>query len=142
MPKIPKPLIDLVRERARNRCEYCQTSEWLIGQRHQMDHIVPRVRGGGTTPENLCLTCAPCNGFKLDRVDAVDPDASRGDHVALFNPRNQNWRDHFAWSDDGTRVVGLTPCGRATIVALSLNRPLAIAARAVWVSINRHPPGD
>jgi hypothetical protein len=73
-------------------------------------------------------------------MDAADPESVKT--VALFNPREQRWRDHFAWSDDGTSVIGLTPCGRATIVALRLNRPLAVAARRIWVSVNRHPPKD
>lgn len=139
-PKIPRHLRKLVRERANHRCEYCQTSEWLSGQRCQIDHIIPRIRDGATTPGNLCLACAACNGSKLDRTDVTDPES--GEIVALFNPRQQPWHDHFAWSDDGTHVIGLTPCGRATVSALRLNRPLALAARAVWVSVNRHPPGD
>jgi hypothetical protein len=138
--KVPKRLAKLVRERAHHRCEYCQTSEWLSGQRCQIDHIIPRAHGGATEPDNLCLACVACNGYKLDRLDAADPES--GETAVLFNPRTQRWYDHFAWSDDGTRIIGLTPCGRATVSALKLNRPLAVAARAVWVSIHRHPPED
>ena len=138
--KIPKRLSRRVRERAHHRCEYCQTSEWLSGQRHPIDHILPRALGGDTTFDNLCLACAACNGSKLDHTDALDPESR--EHVALYNPRTQPWQSHFAWSDDGTHVIGLTPCGRATIFALKLNRPLALAARALWVSVKRHPPAE
>jgi hypothetical protein len=137
MMHVPRALAEQVRRRANCRCEYCQSSEWVSGQPCHIDHIIPRTRGGATTLDTLCLACAACNGFKLDQVEALDPES--GQPVALFNPRRQQWREHFAWSDDGTCVVGLTPCGRATVLALKLNRPLVVAARAVWVSLKRHP---
>jgi len=136
--RISVPLREFVRQRAGHRCEYCQVSEWLSGQRCHIDHIIPLVEGGETSADNLCLACAACNGSKLDRTEAVDPQS--GERVALFHPRRQQWSEYFVWSEEGTRIVGLTACGRATVEALQLNRPLAVAARAVWVSIDRHPP--
>ena len=137
-PRIPKKLAEFVRQRANSHCEYCQTSEWLSGQRCQVDHIKPRVLGGETDNDNLCLACAACNGYKLDRIEAIDP---LYDGVTpLFNPRQQIWSKHFVWDEEGTRVVGLTATGRATISALRLNRPLAISARSLWVSVDCHPP--
>ncbi|MCL5999099.1 MAG: HNH endonuclease [Chloroflexi bacterium] len=138
--KIPKRLIDLVRRRARHRCEYCQSSEWLIGQLCEVDHIIPRAHGGATTLDNLCLACTSCNAYKLDQVEAVDP--TSGERIALFNPRYQQWHEHFEWSDDGTNINGKTTCGRATVGALKMNRPLIVAARSVWVNVRRHPPQD
>ena len=129
-----------MRERAHHWCEYCQASEWLSGQLCQIDHIIPQARGGASTEENLCLACAACNGFKLDRIEAADPES--GQTTALYNPRQQRWADHFAWSEDGIEILGLTACGRATVAALKFNRPLAVAARSMWVGIYRHPPAD
>jgi hypothetical protein len=40
---------------------------------------------------------------------------------------------HNRWSEEGTEVVGLTPCGRATVAALQLNRPEVVGARWLWV---------
>ncbi len=137
-PKIPRALEHEVRERASGRCEYCQTPELLSGQPAHIDHIRPRVRGGPTQADNLCLACAPCNSFKLDQTEAIDPDS--GEALALFNPRQQQWQGHFAWDESGTMIMGLTPTGRATVMMLKMNRPLIVAARAVWVSVNRHPP--
>lgn len=74
---------------------------------------------------------------QLRETEAVDP--STGRIEPLFNPRRQRRQEHFTWSEDGTRIIGLTPCGRATVEALRLNRPLAVSARAVWVSVGRHP---
>ncbi len=70
--RISVPLRELVRQRAGHRCEYCQVSEWLSGQRCHIDHIIPLVEGGETSADNLCLACAACNGSKLDRTEAVD----------------------------------------------------------------------
>lgn len=137
---IPPKLRKLVRERANYRCEYCQSSEWLSGQLCHIDHIIPRDKGGLTVAENLCLACASCNGSKLDFTRAVDPET--GETVFLFHPREQDWNDHLTWSEDGTEIIGTTPCGRATVALLRMNRPLAVAARTVWVSVGRHPPRD
>lgn len=137
---ISAQLRELVRQRAAYRCEYCRSSEWLAGQRNHIDHIAPGSRGGETSADNLCLACAGCNGSKLDRTEAIDPATGRIE--PLFNPRQQRWQEHFAWSEEGTQIVGITSCGRATVEALRFNRPLAVSARAVWVSIGRHPPQE
>jgi hypothetical protein len=62
--------------------------------------------------------------------------------VRLFNPRRQRWLEHFTWTPEGDLVIGLTPTGRATIVALQLNRPTLVRARRLWVVAGWHPPGD
>jgi len=65
--------------------------------------------------------------------------------VSLFHPRQQHWHEHFAWSEDGTQIIGLTSCGRATIEALQLNHSLIVATRTIWVQTGYHPsglPGD
>jgi len=138
--EIPGALRRLVRARAKGRCEYCQISEWLSGLPCKIDHIIPRAVGGPTTADNLCLACASCNGYKRASTHAADPES--GEEVALFNPRQQRWQEHFAWSEDGTTIIGLTACGRATVVTLKLNHPLAVAARSIWVGVGLHPPED
>jgi len=137
---IPDSLREFVRERAKDRCEYCLTSEELSGIRCQIDHIVPRSRQGATTAENLCLACAACNGHKHARTHATDPESDTV--VSLFDPRHQNWKEHFTWSTDGTEIVGLTPTGRATILALEINDPLIVSARGLLVGMGLHPPRD
>lgn len=39
-----------------------------------------------------------------------------------------------------TRIIGITPCGRATVEALRLNHLLAVSARTVWARSGYHPP--
>jgi hypothetical protein len=60
----------------------------------------------------------------------------------LFNPRRQLWREHFVWSGDGTQIIGLTACGRATVLALKMNNDDIVAARRLWVSVGWHPPAE
>jgi hypothetical protein len=90
---------------------------------------------------NLWLACPICNGHKSDKTSAADPET--GEIVALFNPRTQHWREHFRWSEDGIRIVGLTPVGRATVIALHLaDDPEALRVRTNWVSAGWHPTGE
>jgi hypothetical protein len=60
----------------------------------------------------------------------------------LFNPNAQNWSDHFRWSEDGTIIIGLTACGRATVGALQLNNQYMVRARKFWFKANEHPPRE
>lgn len=104
---IPVALRALVRQRAKGRCEYCQTSEWLSGLPGEVDHIIPRADGGQTTAENLCFACSSCNGYKQAKTSDVDPETGRTHR--LFHPHEQVWQEHFAWSPDRTQIIGLTP---------------------------------
>lgn len=79
-----------------------------------------------------------CNESKGKLIEAVDPQT--GESMPLYNPRTQEWATHFAWSEDGTRIIGQTAVGRATVEALSLNDDLRVRARAIWVEAGYHPP--
>ncbi len=106
----------------------------------EIEHLVPEVMGGPTIEDNLWLACSPCNGFKGVRISALDPQSA--EVVALFNPRHQLWLEHFAWSDEGELIIGLTVVGRATVAALQLNRELLVEARKIWYASGLHPPID
>ncbi len=45
-----------------------------------------------------------------------------------------------SWNEDYSEVLGVSPCGRATIVALKMNRLPIIRVRRMWVAIGEHPP--
>ena len=60
--------------------------------------------------------------------------------MPLFHPRQHSWDEHFVWNVEGTEVIGLTPTGRATVVALNMNDPLIVGTRALWVGFGAHPP--
>ncbi|MFN8458650.1 MAG: HNH endonuclease [Anaerolineae bacterium] len=127
-----------VQKRAAGRCEYCHTSERLTGLSLEVDHIVPQAQGGVSNINNLCLACRRCNAYKSAHIEGVDPQT--GHQVSLFNPRLDNWIEHFAWDETGTLILGQTPLGRATVAALRMNDPLVVRARALWVSAGWHPP--
>jgi hypothetical protein len=127
-----------VAEQARYRCGYCLTQEVVSGIPLILEHIIPKAEGGQDIEENLWLSCRLCNEAKGVLTEAVDP--KTGVAVPLFNPRTQAWAEHFAWSEDGTRVIGQTLTGRATVVALSLNSELRVRARAIWGEAGWHPP--
>lgn len=125
---------------AGHRCGYCRTDERLTGSLLSIEHILPIAAGGPTERENLWRSCRECNERKGAQVQATDPES--GEIIALYNPRTQSWDDHFRWSEDGLLVIGLTAIGRATVVAIDLNRPHQIVARQRWAMVGWHPPSD
>ncbi len=127
--------VRLIHERAGYCCEYCQTCQEIIGQAMHVEHIDPN---GSDDPDNLCLACANCNLSKAQATTAPDPETN--DIVSLFNPRQQHWSEHFRWIDEGLRLEGLTPVGRATILRLKINMDRIVNARAVWIIAGAHPP--
>ena len=135
---IPKSLRAAVRSRAAERCEYCQSAEVYCGYEFEVDHIAPLSGGGLTTFENLALACSNCNAHKGSRTQAIDPQT--GEAVRLFNARQDNWRDHFEWSEVGMQIIGRTDVGRATVEALQMNNSAVVVSRAFWVSYGIHPP--
>lgn len=140
MSSIGTSLREIVEERARYRCSYCQSQMRILGASLTVDHIIPESLGGATTIENLCLACWDCNLLKSNRITAMD--ARSGTIVRIFHPNRQLWTEHFHWSIDGLYVIGLTGVGRATTASLRLNRPQLVLARTYWVEAGWHPPFD
>jgi hypothetical protein len=116
---------DLVARRAQHRCEYCHAPEVVFGYPLEVEHIVPRVAGGGS------------DAGKHARTFGVDPRTGR--QVPLFHPRRQLWEDHFRWSATWRLVLGRTAIGRATVTALRFNTRLRQQARTHWRSAELIP---
>src|SRR5215471_13069820 len=57
MSELSGPLREAVVQRADNRCEYCQLPAQLQVGGFEVDHILPRSRGGQTELTNLALAC-------------------------------------------------------------------------------------
>jgi hypothetical protein len=138
---IPVEVDRRVRAAAKHRCGYCLSPQHLVMARLEIEHITPESKGGSRDESNLWLSCPLCNRYKADRISALD--SVSGQIVPLFNPRTQNWFEHFAWTPDGLRIVGQTPIGRATVAALRLDGDAdALEVRSYWVIAGWHPPRE
>jgi hypothetical protein len=74
----------------------------------------------------LALAGIDCNLHKGPNLTGIDPET--GAVTELFNPRRQDWVDHFAW--DGIYLVSSTPIGRTTIRVLNMNSEDQLALRS------------
>ena len=135
--RIPARLAAQVAARAGYRCEYCRTPNAITAQAFHVDHIIPVSRGGPALLGNLCFACPHCNLHKGDRIEALDPRTQQ--RSPLFNPRAQNWDDHFRWSVNFQRLLGRTATGRATVAALDLNTRALMRARMMWAVLGMIP---
>jgi hypothetical protein len=138
--RVVPALLRLVAERANGCCEYCRGQEAFAPQPFSVEHVVPRSRGGSSSEENLAWSCQGCNNHKYTRTEAPDP--IDGAMAPLFNPRTHRWADHFIWSSDTTQMIGLSPIGRATVVALRLNRDGLVNLRRILFNEGLHPPAE
>jgi hypothetical protein len=127
----------LIAERDTQRCADCR-SPMIVGIPMVIEHIIPLVSGGSSTPDNLCLACYRCNEFKGSRTEAADP--IDGKLTVFFHPRLQRWSEHFAWREHGDTMDGLTSCGRTTIEALRLNNDWIVQARRPWMLVGPRLP--
>lgn len=68
--RLPKKEVKFTRhnifERDRDTCQYC--GEVFSRKDLNLDHIIPRDRGGPTTWENIVCSCIPCNTRKSNRT--------------------------------------------------------------------------
>jgi 5-methylcytosine-specific restriction endonuclease McrA len=78
-----------IRKQAGDRCGYCRSLQKYVWGTLEIEHIIPRRKGGNSEEENLWLACRPCNSYKSDQTHSVDPISSS--RVPLFNPRKQKW---------------------------------------------------
>jgi hypothetical protein len=128
-----------VREAAQNRCGYCLSPQYLVMARLEIEHLIPLSKHGSNDESNLWLACPICNGHKSDKTTAIDPITQES--VSLFNPRFQVWAEHFYWVEGGLKIEGVTPTGRATVLALRLADDLdALVVRSFWIQVGWHPP--
>ena len=138
MSQISEAVRTRVRVQANHQCGYCRSLQKYVLGVLEIENIIPKATGGSDNEDNLWLACRLCNAYKGTQTHARDSVTNR--NIKLFNPRQQKWSRHFAWSEDGVRIAGLTACGRATVLALQLNNPYAVTVRQAWVSAGWHPP--
>lgn len=127
----------IVKERARDCCEYCLAQAKFSHDPFSVEHIIPLAKGGADDLENLAWSCLGCNNYKFTAIEA--PDMVTGQLVKIFNPRKEAWVDHFSWNEDNSQIIGRTPIGRATVNRLQLNRPGLVNLRILLASAGYHP---
>lgn len=138
MSKISEELDARIREQAKKRCGYCLVPQKLVSFKLEIEHLLPKAKGGSDEEVNLWLACRQCNLIKAAKTHGFDPLTSES--IEIFNPRKQLWSDHFVWSNDKTLIIGKTPAGRATVLALQLNSDLQRTAREFWKLTDLFPP--
>jgi hypothetical protein len=131
---VPAPLRRLVRDRANGRCEYCLLHEDDALMPHEPDHIIAVKHRGETNEDNLAWTCFVCNRAKGSDLSSVDTQTKSV--VRLFNPRTDQWDDHFEMDASG-RLIAKTDVGRVTEFLLKINRPELIEIRSTLSQIGR-----
>jgi hypothetical protein len=124
----------LVRTRAAFRCEYCRIHEDDEPYAFHVEHIVPHKHGGSDDASNLAWSCQSCNLGKSSNLSGW----VQGKVVALFDPRRQSWKRHFAWR--GPRLIGKSKCGQATIQVLNINADDRVSLRQLLIELGDFPP--
>ena len=121
---------NFVRQRAKNRCEYCLLEQEHAELTHHIEHIIAKQHGGSDEADNLALACHRCNLRKGPNVTGIDPDTEQ--IVTLFHPRRDDWHGHFRFH--GPYIEGITPNGRATVRVLALNDARRLEFRAELIA--------
>ncbi|MBD1874841.1 HNH endonuclease [Nodosilinea sp. FACHB-131] len=124
-----------VTDRAGDRCEYCRFPQSVTLLAFEMEHIIAEKHGGTTSLDNLALACPYCNRAKGTDLGSIDPETNQ--LTPFFNPRTQNWREHFKL--DGATIVPQTAAGRVTVFILQLNHPDRLQERKGLIAAGHYP---
>ncbi len=119
----------LVKERAKNCCEYCLIPQDFSIYTHEIDHIIALKHGGKTTPENLALSCLSCNRHKGSDFATIDIVSCK--IIRLFNPRQQVWQENF--KENNGYIEGISEIGLATAKILKFNTQNRIIQRQLLI---------
>ncbi|MGL4609625.1 MAG: HNH endonuclease [Trueperaceae bacterium] len=132
---ISAELRKLVRERARNLCEYCLIHEDDTHFGCQVDHIISEKHSGQTEADNLAYACTFCNQHKGSDIASIVQETKA--LVRLFNPRSDNWREHFRLEQN--HILSLTDIGKVTVQLLRFNDTDRIFERQELNAAGRYP---
>lgn len=86
--RLPKKEVKFTRhnifERDKNTCQYC--GDVFDRKDLNLDHVIPRDRGGPTSWENIVCSCIECNTVKANRTPQ-----EAGMHL-IRKPKRPKWR--------------------------------------------------
>ena len=129
-------LTQLVWQRAKRHCEYCQLPQEADDRPFEIDHIRSRKHHGPTIASNLALSCFRCNSFKGSDISGIDKSTRK--LMPLFNPRRYKWATHFRW--EGPYLIGRTAIGRVTLALLHINDEYRVELREMLIEEGVFPP--
>jgi len=132
---VSNSLRELVARRANYKCEYCLIAESDTYLGCQVDHIISVKHGGLTTESNLAYACTFCNRFKGSDIASIIPDT--GELFRLYNPRSDEWREHFTF--DNLTIRSKTNIGEVTTRILKFNTQERILERELLIKTGRYP---
>lgn len=135
MTYISVALRQLVVDRAAGRCEYCLYPQELSLLSFQIEHIISEKHGGQTIADNLALACPYCNRFKGSDLGSLDPET--GKLTPFFNPRTQQWTEHFNLNQ--AQIIPTSPEGRVTVLILQFNQPDRVQERQHLIELKKYP---
>ncbi len=114
-----------VAQRANYQCEYCRIHSNDMFLSFELDHIIPIKHGGTSDLENLAFACPHCNQHKGSDFVTI----SRKQIVRLFNPRVNNWLDHFEVING--EIISKSKIGEASIKIFRFNEADLIILRQI-----------
>ena len=134
-PPLPKSLKIQVARRAHFRCEYCRMAESVSFFSFHVDHIKSLKHGGRSELQNLAYCCPDCNFFKGSDIATFLSDDKH--IVRFFNPRKDNWDDHFDLQDGS--IYGKTDIGISTAGIFKFNEPERLIFRKQLIFFSLYP---
>ena len=97
--RLPKKEVKFTRhnifERDKNTCQYC--GKVFDRKDLNLDHVIPRDKGGQTTWENVVCSCIPCNTKKGNRL------AHQVNMHLIHKPERPRWRPFVHLTLNGTQ---------------------------------------
>ena len=115
-------------------CEYCLIAEEDTYFGCEVEHIISLKHGGSSELENLAYACSFCNRHKGSDIGSV---SESGEFSRFFNPRTDQWADHFRL--DGAVIRPQTIIGEVTARILQFNHSDQILERQALIAIGRYP---
>jgi hypothetical protein len=130
---ISAELRQTVADRAKQLCEYCLIAEADTFYGCEVDHIISLKHGGSSEPDNLAYACVLCNRAKGSDIGSI---SITGEYTRFFNPRTDQWSEHFRL--EGPTIRSLTSIGEVTARILGFNGSARLHERDELIRFGRY----
>jgi 5-methylcytosine-specific restriction endonuclease McrA len=124
---IPPAVRRQVAIRADYLCEYCGAADADSFIGFEIDHIISLKHGGDNTQENLAYSCPECNRNKGTDIASIDWETKQIER--FFNPRIDNWTEHFR--ADSATIKPISVIGIVTVQIFRFNDDHRLEERQV-----------